>query len=111
MAGIAMKMIFICCFQFFLLYPYIFRFSEAVKGVGISISAGSLGIEPKNKYTHYNILRMFTLVLGSTFYRNTLYLWRFWDFQFGGQYGAMVFGRGEQLQVSYYELYYASLWF
>jgi len=31
-----------------------------------------------------------------------------------GPVGAMVFGRGiqpEQLQVSYYELYYASLWF
>jgi len=40
--------------------------------------------------------------------------WRLYDFQFGGQLRGMVFGRGiqlEQLQVSYYELYYANLWF
>ena len=39
---------------------------------------------------------------------------RFWDFQFGGS-GGHGFGLGgiqsEQLQVSYYELYSANLWF
>ena len=37
------------------------------------------------------------------------------SFSLGDQWAAMDFGQGgiqsEQLQVSYYELYYASLWF
>jgi len=42
--------------------------------------------------------------------------WGFWDFQFGGQCGGHGFGFGgiqseQQLQVSYYKPYYASLWF
>ena len=41
--------------------------------------------------------------------------WRFYDFQFGrGQWGPWFWVGGiqsEQLQVSYYELYYASLCF